>query len=152
MPVVDEVEKDHKVHKETEKVLGPQVKELDHARSELVKALVLFRSAFVRGAGIGEAGEGVPRSNDNVGPKHVCELDDPTGQVRAQVGPGRFIVVDGAKDGHNSKEDVLVDKCARQHRSVRVVARVGQFGQNFKGEEGGRALENACPSLWHVRE
>jgi len=137
-----EVEKDHEIHVETEKVFGPKVKELDHAGGNLVELLVLGRPAVVRGTSVLETCNGKPCANQYVRPKDINVLENAASQGGSKCLPRLFVVIDRAKDAHEGKENVFVDKGSRQDGFVRVVSGVVQLGQDFEGKVGRGSLKN----------
>lgn len=100
MPVLvfDQIQVDHKVHKEAKEILGPQVKELDHTGGEFVESLILLGSTLVGLTSIGKPSDWVPRPNGNVRPKHIDRFNDATRNIRPQISAGCFVVIHRAKD------------------------------------------------------
>ena len=144
MPVffLDEIQKDHVVHKKAEKVLGPEIEKLNHESRNLIKPLVLGCATLVSLSRIRKARNRVPRTNHNIGPKDVGVLNHATTQIRSERFSRPFIVVNRTKDGKNGEENVFVHKASRQDSLVRVITGVVQLWQNFEGKVRRRSLQD----------
>lgn len=144
-PRFDDLEKEQKVHVESQKVLGVQVKDFDRHRGVLVKGFGLGRAAVAGGARLGEARRGEMGSNQRVGAKHKDDFQDagwPTGGFDG--GPTIVIVIDAAHEAHEGIKNVFMHKGSRKDCLVGIISRVGQFGQDFEGKVSRPSLNNAC--------
>lgn len=135
---------DQKVDEESQKVLGPQVKELDHFGSNGVKGHVLGGSAIASGSSGTELGHGEPGTDQNVGKEHKHGLHNLTRNMGLDFGTEFVIVVHRSKDTHHGKENILMHKTTRSDCLVRVVARVRQFWKDLEGKECRIPLDDTC--------
>jgi len=113
MFVCDIVHVDHEIEVEAEKVLGPQVKELYHFGSSLVKFLIDSGSSIVRLSSIFEARNGEPRTHKNIRPKDVHGFNKAASHVGSQYRSAVRVVINGTKDCHKGKVNVFVHKTTR---------------------------------------
>jgi hypothetical protein len=138
-----DAEKDHEVHVKAKEVLGPEVKELDHAGRALVKLFVTVSPAVARRTGVLEAGNGEPSANHNEWPKHIDALQDTTKDVRAKRLAGLFVVIHRSKYTHECKENILVNKAPRQDSLVGIVSSISRIGQDLERKVSRSTLKNA---------
>lgn len=137
------IEKDHEIHKESKKVLGPEVKELDHASRDLVKLFILVCPSLMRRTSVLEACNGKPSTDQNIRPKDINALNDTAWYVGAQSFAGLFVVIHRAKDTHEREKDILVHKVPRQDSLVGIISRIFQLGQYLERKVSRCTLENA---------
>jgi hypothetical protein len=136
-------EKDHEIHVESKKVLGPEVKELDHARGALVKLFVGVAPSFARRTSVLEACNGKPSANHNKRPKDIDALQNTTTYVRPKRLAGLLVVIYRSKHTQEGKEYILVNKASRQDSLVRIVSSILRIGQDLERKVRRRALKNA---------
>jgi hypothetical protein len=125
-------EKDHKVHVESKKVLGPKIKELDHAGSALVKLFVLVAPSLTRRTGVLEACNGKPSADHNERPKDIDALQDAAKYVRSKGLAGLLVVIYRSKYTQECKEYILVNKAPRQDSFVGIVSSILRIGQDLE--------------------
>ena len=108
------VHKNEKVDVKAQKILCPQVKDLDHDSTYFVKDFVFCRSASHATTGVGELGYWKPGSNKNVRKEYKRILQDFSCKMLLHIFTNQVIVVASSRKCQQSEEHVFVHKRSRQ--------------------------------------
>ena len=120
----DEPKVGHKVDMKSKKVLGPQVENLDHGGSNLIEFFQSTSSAFVLGASVAEARDGVKGTNEHIGKEQEYHLSHLPGQSRLERSTQGRVIIDRPKEAHALKEKVFVQEIPRHNALVRIVSSI----------------------------
>ncbi len=99
-----------KIEMESQKVLRPQVENLDRSSPNLIKILIFRRTSIMPCSSKIETCDGEKRTNNNICPKDKDEFHNATTKRRSKCLSEDVVIINRSKDAKKRIESVFVNK------------------------------------------